>query len=66
MLNPDLKLNPKMFDKDVEMDATRSGYGAGLVELGEQDPNVVVLCADLLNLQNLRSLPKNFLIAFLK
>ncbi|OGH16589.1 MAG: transketolase [Candidatus Levybacteria bacterium RIFCSPHIGHO2_02_FULL_40_18] len=29
------------------MDATRSGYGAGLVELGEQDPNVVVLCADL-------------------
>jgi len=47
MLNPDLKLNPKLFDKDVEMDATRSGYGAGLVELGEQDPNVVVLCADL-------------------
>src|SRR3989304_2184509 len=47
MLNPDLKLNPKLFDKDVEMDATRSGYGAGLVELGEQDPNVVVLCSDL-------------------
>ncbi len=47
MLNPKLYLNPKLFDKDVEMDATRSGYGTGLVELGEQDPNVVVLCADL-------------------
>lgn len=36
-----------MFDEDVELDATRSGYGKGLVELGEQDPNVVVLTADL-------------------
>ena len=47
MLNEELKLNPKLFDKDVEMDATRSGYGKGLVELGEQDSNVVVLSADL-------------------
>src|SRR3990167_1681805 len=47
MLNPDLKLNVKMFDKDVEMVPTRYGYGEGLVMLGEQDPNVVVLCADL-------------------
>ena len=36
-----------MFDKDVEMVPTRYGYGEGLVMLGEQDPNVVVLCADL-------------------
>jgi transketolase len=47
MLNPDLKLNPRLFDKNVEMDATRSGYGSGLAELGEKDPNIVVLCADL-------------------
>jgi len=47
MLNKDLKLNGKMFDKDVEMMPTRYGYGEGLVMLGEQDPNVVVLCADL-------------------
>ena len=26
---------------------TRSGFGAGLLELGERDPNVVALCADL-------------------
>lgn len=47
MLNKDLKLNQKMFDKGVELDATRSGYGKGLLELGDQDPNVVALSADL-------------------
>ncbi|MCL4419028.1 transketolase family protein [Patescibacteria group bacterium] len=47
MLNPDLKLNPKIFDEDVEEKATRAGYGEGLVELGERNPNVVVLTADL-------------------
>lgn len=47
MLNSDLKLNEKLFDETVELLATREGYGKGLVELGEQDPNVVVLSADL-------------------
>ncbi|PIT88913.1 MAG: transketolase [Candidatus Levybacteria bacterium CG10_big_fil_rev_8_21_14_0_10_36_7] len=47
MLNPDLKLNEKLFDADVQKDATRSGYGTGLLALGEKDPNVVALCADL-------------------
>ncbi len=47
MLNPDLKLNPIIFDKDVEMIATRDGYGKGLVEAGKNDKRVVVLCADL-------------------
>lgn len=40
-------LNPKLFDKDVEKIPTRFGYGEGLVELGEKNPNVVVLTADL-------------------
>lgn len=47
MLNPDIKLNQKLFDTDVERDATRSGYGSGLVKLGEANPNIVALCADL-------------------
>jgi len=47
MLNPNLKLNPKIFDEDVEQKATREGYGEGLVELGDKNPNVVVLTADL-------------------
>ncbi len=47
MLNSNLKLNPKVFDEDVEQKATREGYGEGLVELGEKNPNVIVLTADL-------------------
>lgn len=47
MLNPDLKLNPKLFDMDVEIKPTRAGYGEGLLTLGDKNPNVVALCADL-------------------
>jgi transketolase len=47
MLNPDAKLNPKLFDEDVEQRPSRDGYGEGLVLAGEADPNVVALCADL-------------------
>ena len=47
MLNPDLHLNSKVFDKDVEQKATREGFGEALIELGEQNSNVVVLTADL-------------------
>lgn len=47
MLNPDLKLNEKLFDADVQQQPTRQGYGEGLVIAGEKNPNVVVLTADL-------------------
>ncbi|MDP2638187.1 MAG: transketolase C-terminal domain-containing protein [Candidatus Levybacteria bacterium] len=47
MLNPDLKLNSKLFDEDVETKATRAGYGEGLLALGDKNPNVVALSADL-------------------
>lgn len=47
MLNPNLKLNPKMFNADVEQSATRKGFGQGLLMAGEIDKNVVGLCADL-------------------
>lgn len=47
MLNPDLKLNSKLFDEDVEIKPTRAGYGEGLLYLGEKNPNVVALSADL-------------------
>ncbi len=47
MQNLKLKLNPKLFDKDVEQLPTRQGYGEGLVAAGENDDRVVVLCADL-------------------
>lgn len=47
MLNPDLKLNEKLFDAECPRDATRSGYGSGLLKLGDANPNVVALSADL-------------------
>lgn len=46
-LNPEAKLNPKIFDADVEQKPTRDGYGIGLVNAGDANPNVVALCADL-------------------
>jgi transketolase len=47
MLNPNLKLNPKIFNDDVEQLPIRKGFGLGLLMAGEVNKNVVALCADL-------------------
>ena len=47
MINNKAKLSNKLFKRDVDMVATRDGYGEGLAIAGEADGNVVVLCADL-------------------
>ena len=47
MLNKDLKLNEHMFADDVEVRATRDGFGDGLVEAARSDERVVGLCCDL-------------------
>ena len=47
MLNPDLKLNEKMFDDNVEQIPIRQGFGEGLLAAGEANQNIVGLCADL-------------------
>jgi transketolase len=47
MLNPKLKLNQNIFTTDVIMKPTRAGFGTGLLHLGEINPDVVALCADL-------------------
>lgn len=46
MINKRTFLVENLFSKP-EMAATRDGYGKGLVEAGEKDERVVVLCADL-------------------
>ncbi len=47
-INPKAKLSENLFDKvKLEQKPTRDGYGLGLVEAGEKDARVVVLCADL-------------------
>lgn len=48
MINTVAKLAGDLFDKDkLEMKPTRDGYGLGLIEAGNKDERVVVLCADL-------------------
>ena len=43
----------------MEMKDTRSGFGAGLTELGKNNPNVVALCADLTGSLNMLDFKKN-------
>ena len=48
MINLKQKLIENVFDKEaIEQAPTRDGYGKGVVEAGEKDARVVVLCADL-------------------
>ncbi|MEK7613074.1 MAG: transketolase C-terminal domain-containing protein [Patescibacteria group bacterium] len=54
MLNPNAKLKENVFEKPDQA-ATRDGFGKGILELGEKDPRVVVLCADLA--ESVRVLP---------
>jgi transketolase len=47
MIKPEAKLNPKIFETDVEKKPIRDGFGSGLVKAGEINEDVVVLTADL-------------------
>lgn len=60
MLNPYLKLNEKMFDKDAATAATRVGFGKGLEVLGEKNPNVVALSADLTESTQVEAFAKKY------
>jgi transketolase len=60
MLNPYLKLNEKLFDEEVEVAATRIGFGKGLEELGEKNPNVVALSADLTESTQVEAFAKKY------
>lgn len=44
----------------TEKKDTRSGFGAGLLELGRQNPNVVALCADLTGSLKMDAFQKEF------
>lgn len=47
MNNPKAYLIENVVDPNIEKAPTRDGFGKGLVDLGEKDERVVVLCADL-------------------
>jgi len=60
MLNPDLKLNPKLFDDDVEYQPIRKGFGEGLVKAAESNKQVVGLCADLTESTHMSAFKEKF------
>lgn len=60
MLNPSVKLNPKLLDKDVEQVPIRKGFGEGLLAAGEADERVVGLCADLTESTQMHLFAKKF------
>ena len=60
MINPSQKLNPKIWDKDVEQIPIRKGFGEGLLAAGEADERVVGLCADLTESTQMHLFAKKF------
>ena len=55
-----VELNPKIGKPDIEQVPTRNGFGDALVELGERDPNVVVLTGDLSDSTRVTAFQKRF------
>ena len=60
MINHTVKLNPKIWDKDVEQAPIRKGFGEGLLAAGETDERVVGLCADLTESTQMHLFAKKF------
>lgn len=56
----DKTLNPKLFDENIEMRPSRDGFGEGLVIAGEENQNVVGLCADLTESTRMEAFKKKF------
>ncbi len=59
-LNPLQKLNPHLFDKNVEQIPIRKGFGEGLLKAAELDKRIVGLCADLTDSTQMQSFKQKF------
>jgi transketolase len=59
MINAELKLKENIFSKP-DTAATRDGFGTGLVEAGEHDPQVIALSADLTESTRVEDFKKKF------
>ncbi|MFA6295103.1 MAG: transketolase C-terminal domain-containing protein [Candidatus Paceibacterota bacterium] len=60
MLNPDQKLNNKIFEADIELKSMRAGFGEGLVIAGQMDKQVIALSADLTESTGLQAFRNKF------
>jgi transketolase len=60
-LNPDAKLVANILDvKTIEQKPTRDGFGLGLVQAADENPNVVGLCADLVESTRMEPFMKKY------
>lgn len=55
-----MKLNPKLFQDDIELEPIRKGFGQGLVKAGELDEQIVALSADLTESTQMEPFKKAF------
>jgi len=60
MINHKANLNLKLFDADIEQAPSRNGFGEGLVLAGEENSQVVALCADLTESTRMEGFKKKF------
>ncbi|KKU15656.1 transketolase [Candidatus Jorgensenbacteria bacterium RIFCSPLOWO2_02_FULL_45_12] len=60
MLNEKLRINKKILENDFEKKPIRDGFGEGLVAAGEENKNVVALCADLMESTRTEAFAKKF------
>jgi transketolase len=60
MMNPNQKLNQKIFDEGVELVSMRQGFGEGLLKAAENDKRVVGLCADLVESMQMQAFKEKF------
>ena len=60
-VNPKAKLVENILDpKSLEQKPTRDGFGLGLVQAADEDPNVVGLCADLTESTRMETFAKKY------
>ncbi len=60
-VNPKAKLVENVLDiKSLEQKPIRDGYGLGLVEVADENPNVVALCADLVESTRTEAFAKKY------
>ncbi len=60
MINHSAKLNPHLFDENVEQIPIRKGFGEGLLQAGDKDSRIVGLCADLTESTQMHLFAKKF------
>ncbi len=58
--NPQQKLNPKLYDLNIEQVPIRKGFGEGLLAAAERDERIVGLCADLTESTQMHLFSKKF------